>query len=245
MIDKLLFLDIETASGYKSIELLSDKSPDLASAWYKKAIKKYGNEYTNSDTNPIDFSRQSYIEKSALYPEFGRVVSVTMGMINITSANGDQEPVLQKKNLKSFYNEDEATLLKEVANALNKASSNIPDSILAGFNIKKFDMPYLCKRMVINRIPIPSIIDVTGKKPYEIKAVDLMERWMFGSYEWISLEVVALALGLGSPKGKMSGEEVTQVFYSDELTPEQKKSTITEYCASDVMCVMDVAMILL
>jgi 3'-5' exonuclease len=245
MIDKLLFLDIETASGHKTIHLLTEKTPALADAWLKKAIKKYANEYTNPESNFLEFAALTYSDKSALYPEFGKVVAATVGVIAVTAGESDEEPFIYKKNVKTFYNSNEKVLLQELAASLNKAVSNIPAAIIAGFNIKKFDMPYLCKRMVINNIAIPSIIDTTGKKPYEIKAVDLMERWMYGSSEWVSLDVVCLALGLESPKAKMNGAEVSDVFYNDNLTEEERKAIIVEYSAQDVLSEMDVALRLL
>jgi 3'-5' exonuclease len=244
MIDRLVFLDIETASGHKTIQALALTSAGLADAWYKKAVRKYSAEYTNSEHNANDFASISYIDKAAIYPEYGRVVAATMGVISVTGGESDESLINYKKNVKTFYNTDEKVLLQDIANALTKLVSNKPDAILSGFNIRKFDMPYLCKRMVINGVTIPSIIDVTGKKPYEVNIVDLMERWMYGSSEWVSLEVVALSLGLPSPKAKMNGGEVSDVFYDESLTEDEKKAIISEYCATDVLIEMDVAMIL-
>ncbi|MFM7194795.1 MAG: hypothetical protein ACKOYP_08470 [Bacteroidota bacterium] len=40
---------------------------------------------------------------------------------------------------------------------------------LCAHNGKEFDFPYLCRRMIINGIPLPPSLDLSGRKPWEVK----------------------------------------------------------------------------
>src|SRR5690606_17979450 len=57
------------------------------------------------------------------------------------------------------------------------------DIVLCGHNIKEFDLPYICRRMIIHQVAIPSLINAMGKKPWEVKHLDTMEMWRFGDHK--------------------------------------------------------------
>jgi len=87
---------------------------------------------------------------------------------------------------------------------------------------KKFDLPFLFKRMVINRIEPSFLFD-----PHSKKHICTMELWEgFGGK--VSLDDLAKQLGL---KGKLEGMDGSQVW------PEYQAGNINkiaEYCADDV-----------
>ena len=76
---------------------------------------------------------------SGLLPEFGRVVCVSAGFIT-----GDE------RKIQSFTKGGEGDILKETVNLLNRVHKL--GFFLCGHNIKTFDLPYLGKRMLINKI---------------------------------------------------------------------------------------------
>ena len=112
--------------------------------------------------------------------------------------------------LKSFANRNEKVLLEEFAKVLDEYYSNLKDQYLCGHNIKEFDVPYTCRRMVVNQLPLPRALDLYGKKPWETKhLLDTMELWKFGDYKsYTSLKLLAAVLGFPSPKDDIDGSEV-------------------------------------
>ena len=108
---------------------------------------------------------------------------------------------------------------------------------LCGHNIKNFDLPYLGKRMFINKVKPSDIMPSHDTKPWEIKALDTKELWNFGSYKGLSsLHLICGVLGLDTPKdGKVDGSNIHKSYYSDNNIGE-----IKEYCEKDVHAIMDI-----
>ena len=69
--------------------------------------------------------------------------------------------------VKSFYGDDEKILLDEFITMLNRHFDE-PDNLLCAHNGKEFDFPYLCRRMLINGLEIPSILNIAGKRASEM-----------------------------------------------------------------------------
>ena len=65
--------------------------------------------------------------------------------------------------LKSFYGENEAVLLVEFGEMLNKWTNNDEQKYLCAHNGKEFDFPYLCRRLIINKLSIPIILNARVK----------------------------------------------------------------------------------
>jgi DNA polymerase elongation subunit (family B) len=84
--------------------------------------------------------------------------------------------------LKSFYGDDEKSILTEFSAMITKFSKN-REALLCAHNGKEFDYPYIARRMIINGLQIPDILNNAGKKPWEIKLLDTMDLWKFGDYK--------------------------------------------------------------
>ena len=162
-------------------------------------------------------SGELYKKYSGLLPEFGRVVCVSAGFIN----GGERK-------IQSFYKGSEMDILKEVTGLFSKVHKL--NFSLCGHNIKTFDLPYLGKRMLINKVKPSAIMPSHDTKPWEIKALDTKELWNFGSYKGLSsLHLVTSVMGIQSPKkGEVTGENMHQSWYDG------KKTEITNYCEQDV-----------
>ena len=96
---KLLYFDVETASCEPSLADLENKNPRLASLWAKRALY-YRTAYTELSESTDE---EIFSQKSALEPEFCRVVCVSFGMME------DNTEVRKV----SFYGEDEIDILNK------------------------------------------------------------------------------------------------------------------------------------
>ena len=212
MIDfsKILFLDIETVSQKKTFDELEERMQKL---WAHKAeqIGKGDEEATP----------ESLYERAAIYAEFGKIVCISVGFFN-----GN------RFRLKSFYSHDEKALLAEFADMLNKHYDS-PYAQLCAHNGKEFDFPYIARRMMINGIQIPKILQVAGKKPWETNFIDTMELWKFGDYKtFTSLDLLCAILDIPTPKDDINGSEVGRVYWQ-----ENDLERIKTYCQKDVLAI--------
>ena len=122
--------------------------------------------------------------------------------------------------------------MQEFADLLT-AKLNRGDSLLCGHNAKEFDFPYMCRRMLVNGIKIPAILNNQGKKPWEVQHIDTMELWKFGDYKnYTSLELLATIFDIPTPKDDIDGSMVGDIYW--KLNDLER---IKEYCQKDVITV--------
>jgi DNA polymerase elongation subunit (family B) len=147
----------------------------------------------------------------------------------------DEEPSLR---LKSFSGE-EKELLEEFNNLLNTHYDRLDDHHLCGHNIKEFDVPFLCRRSVIHGLDLPRLLNISGKKPWQVShLLDTMELWRFGDYKnYTSLALLAGTLGIPSPKDDIDGSMVGHVYWQEDDI-----ERIITYCEKDVITVAQVVM---
>lgn len=85
--------------------------------------------------------------------------------------------------------------------------------MLCGHNIKEFDVPYVCRRALVNGISLPTILNVQGKKPWETQFIDTMAMWKFGDYKkYTKLSLLCEIFGIPTPKDDITGADVTRVY---------------------------------
>jgi predicted PolB exonuclease-like 3'-5' exonuclease len=210
-----LFIDIETVSGSENFSSISDRMKDF---WVKKA---------KNLANPAIISfEEMYFERAALYAEFGKIIVVGMGFLFV-----NKQGELSLK-VKTIANADEKELLVEFIDFINKTYKS-RELTLVAHNGKEFDFPYLCRRMLANRLEIPKSLQLQGKKPWEIIHQDTMEMWKFGDRRsYSSLELLAELMGIEGAKIDLSGDRVNHVFYK-----EKDLDRIAAYCGDDVIIV--------
>ena len=208
--EKILFLDIETVPQAYQFEQLDDKS---------RALFEAKNRFQISPEKSIE---QIFDERGGILAEFGKIVCISVGMLH----EGSQGKSIR---LKSFYHDDEETLLKQFKRLLED-HYNTPYHVLCGHNSKEFDIPYICRRMLINGLALPNILQISGKKPWEINHIDTMELWKFGDYKsYTSLSLLCHVMGIPTPKDDISGADVARVYYE-----ENDLQRIMVYCEKDV-----------
>ena len=59
-------------------------------------------------------------------------------------------------------------------------------------NAKEFDFPFLSKRILINDLKLPKLLNIAGKKPWELNHLDTMDLWRFGDYKKLHLYKITL-----------------------------------------------------
>ena len=119
---------------------------------------------------------------------------------------------------------------------LGKWTMNGEEKFLCAHNGKEFDFPYLCRRLIINGIPIPAILNTSGKKPWEVCHLDTLELWKFGDFKsFTSLNLLAHTLGIPTPKDDIDGSKVWSVYWNDK-----DLKRIVNYCQKDVITVAQI-----
>lgn len=203
----ILFIDIETVPAYPTYDDLPENFKYL---WDQKAERLKKSENDTSD--------QLY-EKAGIYAEFGKIICISTAYIH------------QKDlRVKSFYADDEKVLLLDFANLLN-TYFNKSSKLLCAHNGKEFDYPYIARRMLINQIKLPSLLNIAGKKPWQIPHLDTLELWKFGDYKhYTSLALLTEIFDIPSPKDDIDGSDIAHVYWKD-----QDLERIIHYCQKDVI----------
>lgn len=203
-IEKILFIDIETVPVTYKYDELDESTKEL---WNKKW------QY-NKDISP----EQQY-NKAGIYAEFAKVVCIGLGYYH-----------QNKFRIKTISSTNEVEILNQFAELL-KSHFNNYSHLLCAHNGKEFDFPFLCRRFLINNLPLPKILQIQGLKPWEVKHIDTMDLWKFGDVKnFSSLNLLAHVLGIPSPKDEMDGSMVGQTFYE-----EKDLAKIAKYCQKDVI----------
>jgi 3'-5' exonuclease len=215
-LNNILFLDIETVPQYASYDAVPELGKEF---WNKKAqMLRKDKEFDTPET---------LYDRAGIYAEFGKIVCLSCGII---SGSGDDKKI----TLKSFCCDEEKTILADFSDMLKKWSG--VDRVLCAHNGKEFDFPYLSRRMVINQLPVPDMLQLAGKRPWEIPHIDTLELWKFGDYKsYTSLNLLAYILGIPTPKDDIDGSMVWRVYWQ-----EQDLKRIVTYCQKDVITVAQV-----
>lgn len=212
--EQWLIFDIETVPGLPSFD---DLSPMMQELWLDKHKKL---------ASPEEDPSQSYFRLAGLSAEFGRVVCICIAAFYNDKDQG------RKLRIKSFANQLESVILNEFADFLHAVRKK-NQYMMSGHNIKEYDVPFLCRRMLIHGIEIPELIDVSGRKPWEMNMLDTLQIWKFSdSRNYTSLKLMATLLGIDSPKDDIDGSKVASVFYHEHDLPR-----IVHYCRKDVLTV--------
>lgn len=219
-LNNLLVLDIETVPQLPDFFHLPDHWKEL---WKHKMSK----------TMPENFSIEDwYAQRAGIQGEFGKIICISTGLFY---HEPDGKLILK---LKSFYENEEASLLRLFNNMLNSFKEKRGLLLMAGHNIKEFDIPFICRRMMINQLVLPEYLQLSSKKPWETNLVDTMELWKFGDYKnYTSLNLLAAVLGIETPKDDIDGSMVKDVYYI-----EKNLQRIVTYCQKDVVTVANIIM---
>jgi uncharacterized protein YprB with RNaseH-like and TPR domain len=215
--EDLIVIDIETAPCFPAFESMPEIWQNL---WDEKTQKTRPEEITVSQFYPL---------RAGVMAEFAKVVCISIGYF-IKEQN-------LKLRIKSFYGDDEKKILQDFLATVTKIESFNNKWCFAGHNIKEFDIPFICRRLVINSMRIPPYLDFQNMKPWETNIVDTFQYWRFGDYKhYTSLKLLAAAMGVPSPKDDIDGSMVGELYWNG--TEEERKISmkrIAVYCQKDVV----------
>jgi uncharacterized protein YprB with RNaseH-like and TPR domain len=211
-LSSVLFLDIETVPQYPDYLSMPDK---IRKFWDHKS------KFIAKDHSPL----KSY-KRAGIYAEFGKIICISAGYIH--TKNGTYN-----LRLKSFFGSDEFALLSDFGKAVHDFDQN-GNAMLCAHNGKEFDFPYIGRRMIVNGIELPKVLNIQGKKPWEVQHLDTLELWRFGDYkQYTSLDLLCEILEIPTPKDKIDGSMVGDLYWkSNDL------ESIREYCEKDVLAVV-------
>lgn len=205
-LQNVLVLDIETVPQYAGFEQVPET---LQKLWAAKT------QYQRKDETPDDF-----YERAGIWAEFGKIICISVGIFTPGTPPG--------LRVKSYAGHDEKLLLQQFCLMLKKQPKTM---LLCAHNGKEFDFPYLCRRMLINAVPIPPQLEISGKRPWEINHLDTMELWKFGDYKnYTSLSLLTEIFNIPTPKDDIDGSMVGHVYWN-----ESDLSRICVYCQKDVI----------
>lgn len=206
----VLVIDIETVAQTATYDELSDTFKKL---WDHK------HQYATSELNSSEY----YLQKAGIFSEFGKVIVLGVGFFYMTE---DKQIAFRTKALIG----DEAQILTEFK-TLIETRFPYQQVTLCAHNGKEFDFPFLGRRYLVNGIPLPSCLDLSGKKPWEVTHIDTLELWKFGDRKnFTSLALLAAVFNLPTSKDDIDGSDVHRVYYQEDGL-----KRIAQYCVKDVV----------
>jgi 3'-5' exonuclease len=208
----ILFLDIETVAHHADYAQVDER---LKTQWARKA------SYLRRDEQLTD--EDIYHQRAGIYAEFGKIICIAVAKF---SENEQGQLVLRTKAFAGDNEKQVLTDFKSLLERLDPATTR-----LCAHNGKEFDFPYLCRRMLVNCIPLPHVLNLSGKKAWEVPHIDTMELWKFGDYKhYTSLDLLAAIFNIPSSKSDIDGSQVNAVYHK-----ENGLDRIKEYCVRDVI----------
>jgi len=222
-IDKLMFFSIETVASQKEFIGMSLKLQSLFRDKFRKEVDEISNtlivpngmypvavngtvreESLNLANYKIYLLNKLYAEKAPLFPEFSKVAAISWG--GFIGEDG-------KFKLNSVTG-DEIAILTTFSESLNKIPYPYTFS-LCSFFCKNFSLPFISKRMLVNGIKMPKIIDVEGLKAWERGHVlDLHEEWAMGVYgSYTSLNTLWAMFNIDYET--LKPETIHSIYYGD------------------------------
>lgn len=212
-VDQILFLDIETVPAFSSFQELDENFKRL---WDRKSSHFRKENQTAEEVYP----------RAGIFAEFGKIICISVAHLSIKEGR-------RFARVKSFYGDNEAEILINFQQLLNRFSQG-RQIFLCAHNGKEFDFPYIARRMLVNGITLPAVLDIAGKKPWEVNFLDTMEMWRFGDFKsFTSLDLLTHLFGIPTPKDDIDGSQVWQVYW--HMKDLQR---IVTYCEKDVIAVV-------
>ena len=209
-------MDIETVPCSPSFEDLNITFQNL---WTEKTAWQRKEEYT-----PAEF----YKLKAGVMAEFAKIICISVGYLFV-------EKNENHFRIKSFYGDEEKQIITDFNELLN-SQFNKKQHQLCAHNGKEFDIPFIARRTLINGLKLPALLDIAGKKPWEVNHLDTMELWKFGDYKhYTSIKLLAALFNIQTPKDDIDGSQVADVYWNDKDIERIKK-----YCQKDTLTVAQI-----
>jgi len=213
-VEEVLFIDIETVPH---VAVYEELSPEWRKLWDDKMKNQVSENSSPAELYP----------KAGIFAEFGKIIVISAGYL------------YQKKGewyyrVKSFYDSDEKKLLSDFYTALDRFEK-AGKKRLCAHNGQEFDFPWIARRMLVQGLELPKVLDIAGAKPWEVKEMllDTLQLWKFGDFKhYTSLALLCALFGIPTPKDDIDGSQVAHVYYV-----ENDLDRIIRYCEKDTLAV--------
>lgn len=223
--ESVLFTDIETVMVADHFASLGARDQELFEKKVKQQLVEKAEKHTG---NKADALEELWQDNASFHAEFSKICCIGFGYIS-----GDE------LRIKSVASRDEREILLQ----LQKITGTNNFTKICGHNIVEFDIPFMCRRMIMSGLQIPSLLYQFGRKTWDNPVIDTMDMWGFGAWKHrVSLDLLCHALGVPSPKGVMDGSKVKEYYYNtptDGALPfegeEERMKAIGDYCAGDIV----------
>lgn len=212
----LLFIDVKTVAGAVSFDQLDARLQQL---WENK-ISRYKNEepWTTAEW---------YDNRASFSPEFGKIVSIGVGGL---IWDDDDVPRLK---IKVLADDNELTILDAFSQIVARSKAA---PTFCAHNGKEFDYPYLCRRMLVHDLALPEVLQLSGRKPWEIPHIDVLEQWQFGDKRhYIPLDLLAATLNVPAPPLDWFGDQTSFVYHR-----ENGLARIRQYTENSILMLVQV-----
>ena len=215
-LEQCIFIDIETVSQQPGFDA-------LAAEW-QALFEEKTSWLQDEHATP----QSLYEAKAAIMAEFGKIVCISVGYLR-KNADGQLE-----LRIKSFYGDDEAAVLTSFVQSITQLMQARKMRMwFAGHNIREFDIPYICRRLLVHGQALPQWLNFQTLKPWDVPLLDTLQLWKFGDYKhYTSLKLLAACLGIASPKQDLDGSMVGHAYWQEKATDK-----IVAYCQRDVLTV--------
>lgn len=213
----LFMFDIETCGQYKDYDsfLINDSR---GAKLFESKFDRMGWSEKYTDLN------EAYFDNSGIISTYGRIVCISFGFL-------DNEG---NKKISSFYGDDEKDIVESFNNLLNKIEKKSFN--LCGFRINHFDIPWILHKCHKYGIKPSNMIYLYGKKPWEMRIVDMSDDWR-QKFAWaFSFDEMCYELDVKSSKENMNGSLVHSKFWSGDY------ESIKNYCEEDVSSSIDASL---
>jgi predicted PolB exonuclease-like 3'-5' exonuclease len=216
MTNDLFHFDIETAGEYPDFETFKSKDSRGAKLFESKFQKmKWDEKYENIN--------DAYCDNAGIVSTYGRIVCISFGYLS----NG-------VKHIRSFYGDDEFDIVNSFNELLKKIE--LKSFNLCGFRINHFDIPWVLHKLHKYGIKPANIINLYGKKPWDLRVTDMSDDWK-QKFAWaFSFDEMCYELGVDSPKDTMNGSDVHFTYWAGGV------DNVKEYCEKDVNSSIDASL---
>lgn len=182
---------------------------------------------TMEATTNLESCDDKDFRKLALKAEKGRIL--TIGVIIEENGKVTHQGLFGRDRATGKFHVDEARTLRCFWSLIGEIRAG--KDLLIGHNILDFDLPFLYKRSIINRVKPPSI---SFRRYQKNPIYDTMWEWSLWAHR-ISLNDVCEAIGVQSSKtGDIDGSQIYNYYSAG------RHEEIGLYCMRDVECTREV-----
>lgn len=237
-ITDVLFLSVKTSSQSPTFNDIP--SPILKGLFYDRYRNtlddKIEDPWWNEATQKTERKgmerayEEVYKDRAPLMAEFGKIICIAMGKIkdgklSVMTFAGDNDKEILEKFFKIAVKSFGAPSLKE-----------LKDDI-CGHGLKRFQVPFIAKRTLINGIKLPAILDIADMKPWDLTyLIDTHEQWQMNQFEaYCGLNLLGASFGIPRTSEAIAGQEIDDIYWK-----QKDLKRIEQYAAEDIWTLANV-----